>query len=64
MEKIHKPFKYLEVISFEGGVVKRLDVTNESDRNIDRIEIGVNINLNHELFYTSLYDGDEKREVI
>lgn len=58
-------FKYLEVKSYNNGeVVKRLDVSNESDRSIDRIERGLNINLNHEAFYTFSYESEYKLDVI
>lgn len=58
-------FKYLEVKSYDNGkVVKRLDVSNESDRSIDRIERGLNINLNHEAFYTFSYESEYKQDVI
>lgn len=58
-------FKYLEVKSYDNGeVVKRLDVSHESDRSIDRIERGLNINLNHEKFYTFSYESEYKLDVI
>ena len=58
-------FKYLEVKSYDNGnVVKRLDVSNESDRSIDRIERALNINLNHEAFYTFSYESEYKQDVI
>lgn len=58
-------FKYLEVKSYDNGkVVKRLDVSNESDRSVDRIERGLNINLNHEAFYTFSYESEYKQDVI
>ena len=58
-------FKYLEVKSYDNGkVVKRLDVSNETDRSIDRIERGLNINLNHEAFYTFSYESEYKQDII
>ena len=58
-------FKYLEIKSYEDGkVVKRLDVTGQSDRSIDRVERGMNINLNHEAFYTFSYDSEYKLDTI
>lgn len=58
-------FKYLEVKSYDNGeVVKRIDVSNESDRSIDRIERGMNINLNHKDFYTFSYASENKLDVI
>lgn len=40
-------YKYLEVTLNNGSVVKRLDVSGESDLNIEKIESGMNQNLNH-----------------
>ena len=58
-------FKYLEIKSYEDGkVVKRLDVTGYGDRQLDRIESGMNINLNHEAFYTFSYDSEYKLDTI
>lgn len=57
--------KYLEIISYkEKSVVKRLDVTNESERNIERIETGININLNHDEYYTWINESETVLEII
>jgi len=58
-------FKYLEIKSYEDGkVVKRLDVTGKSDRIIDQVERGMNINLNQKAFYTFSYDSEYKLPTI
>lgn len=44
---------YLEIREYKTDkVVKRYDVTNSSSRMIDKFEDGLNINLNHDKFYT------------
>lgn len=58
-------FKYIEIKEYENGkVVKRIDVSNESDHNMDKIESGMNINLNHEKYYTFSYDSEVKLETV
>lgn len=58
-------FKYLEII--ERGtetVVLRMDVSSQSDRNIERTENGMNINLNHADYYTKLNESETELELI
>ena len=44
---------YLEIREYKTDkVVKRYDVTKSSSRMIDKFEDGLNINLNHDKFYT------------
>ena len=44
---------YLEIKEYKTDkVVKRIDVTGKTDRMIDKIDSGMNINLNHEKYYT------------
>lgn len=41
-------------------VVKRVDVTGKSDRQVNKIEDGININLDLENYYTLIVvDGEE-----
>ena len=48
-------FKYIEIVKDEFNVVvKRMNVTGYSDRRTEKIEIGVNINLNHNLYTTRI----------
>lgn len=45
--------KYIEIIkSASGEVIQRLDITDVSERSADRMESGVNINLNHKEYHT------------
>ena len=51
--KINKMNKYIEIKEFgTDKVVKRFDVTGKHDRMIDKFDDGLNINLNHDKFYT------------
>jgi hypothetical protein len=53
--------KYIEIIKMSGNVViKRMDVTVRADRQIERIESGVNINLNHNEFFTDVNEYDKE----
>jgi len=48
-----KYYKYLEIRRFRNcEAVKRFDITGKSAREIERLEQGVNTNLNHEDFFT------------
>lgn len=52
-------FKYLEIIKTDTKeVVKRIDVTDKSERTIERTEMGMNINLNHAEYYTTETDSE------
>lgn len=45
--------KNIEIVEFETGkVVESIDVSNKSFKTIERIERGININLNHNSYYT------------
>lgn len=45
--------RYIRVIEYKSDkVVKSIDVTGKSERQIDKIDRGLNINLNHEEYYT------------
>lgn len=46
--------RYIKVISYETKeVVEKIDVTGRSEREIERCERGLNINLNHDKYYTT-----------
>lgn len=50
---MEKKYKYIEIIKYSSGeVVKRIDVSGMSQRNIDRIDSGMNRNMNHAEYYT------------
>jgi len=54
---------YIEVKAFKGGeVIHRIEVTGKSERTIDRIDTGLNLNLNHELYYTTVNEYDYKQD--
>ena len=56
--------KYIEIIENDTLlVVHRINVTGSSDRTIDRAESGVNLNLNHGKFHTTVC-GYEHEQVI
>ena len=58
-------FKYLEVKTWDdGGVVKRLDVSLKSERQIDAIDSGMNRNLNHDKYYTCDYESEVELDTI
>jgi len=51
--------KYIEITAFEGNKVsRRIDVSDKGERGIDRIERGININLNHNEFYTNIVESE------
>lgn len=61
---MEKKFKYLEIIRYKGGeVVKRIDVTGKSQHNIDRIDSGMNMNLNHTDYYTCESEYESEQEL-
>jgi len=63
MEK--KLFKYIEIKKYENGeVVKRLDVSDKSDRSAATIESGMNRNLNHETYYTFSFESETELPTI
>jgi len=49
--------KYLEIVHYNGDVDTRIDVSTQSQHNIDRIERGANINLNHANYYTRVIES-------
>lgn len=52
--------KYIEIVAYGSDeVVKRLEVTGKSNREIERIDRGMNINLNHEDYYTREVSDDD-----
>ena len=68
MKKLNKEtplFKYLEIKSYDDGrAIKRMVVSDKSDREIEKIERGLNIQLNHEKYYTFTYESDHEYEKI
>ncbi len=55
-------FVYVEVVSFDTDkVVNRIDVTKNSERSRERVENGLNINLNHDKYFTRIQTYSESK---
>lgn len=53
--------KYLEIRRLDNDVaIKRIDLTGKSDRDIERIERGANINLDHRHYYTEVVESEKE----
>lgn len=49
--------KYLGVISFsDNAVIKRFNITNKNDMEIDRLERRLNMNYNDDKYYTNIWE--------
>lgn len=58
-------FKYLEIVKKETNeIVKRMDITNQSERQIERIEMGVLMNLNVKEYHIKIATSETKLERI
>lgn len=58
-------FTYIQIIETASGkVVSRVDVTGSSERTIERIESGMNINLNHDQYHTDVVTSEKSLEEI
>lgn len=58
-------FKYVEIKNYENGKVeKRYDVSDRSNGMIDKFERGLNINLNHNKFYTFSFESEIKLDAV
>lgn len=58
-------YKYLEIVKDKGNeVVKRLNVSDKSERSIEKIEKGMNINLNHNEYTVQYKESDTELPVI
>jgi hypothetical protein len=54
-------YKYIEIKKFSNDeITSRIDVSNKSERLLEKTEKGVNINLNHEEYYTDINYSDSK----
>jgi len=55
---------YIEITAFANSeVIKRIDVTGQTERSIDKVDDGLNFNLNHELYYTRIKEYETKQDV-
>lgn len=53
--------KVIQVLSYEDDeIIHEVDVTGKSDQQIDRVENGMNINLNHNEYYTQVADIEDR----
>jgi hypothetical protein len=53
---------YIEVIEYETKrVVKRINMTGKTGRQIDKVMDGMEINMNHDQFYTHINKSERKR---
>lgn len=58
-------YKYIEVINKSNkSVVNRFNMSEFPNKIIDRIEIELNINLNHDLFYINQNESITELELI
>lgn len=56
---------YFEIIEkATKEVIKRLDVTDRSERERNRIEMGANINLNAREYYTTITESETELPII
>jgi len=57
-------FKYIEIIHTQSGIVThRINATDKSERSIERVEAGVNINLNHDKYHTDTKESETELEL-
>lgn len=57
-------YKYIEIVEKSTNkATPRIDVTGGSERGIERVEDGVNINLNHNEFYTRITESEIKLDL-
>ena len=58
-------FKYIEIKNYDNGKVeKRYDVSDRGNGMIDKFERGLNINLNHDKFYTFSFESETKLDAV
>lgn len=58
-----KCYTYIEVVRFtDQRVVKRVDVTGRSSRSADKVERGMNTNMNHAEYFTRVKTFNEPQE--
>jgi hypothetical protein len=54
---------YICVVRYSNGeIVKKVDVTGKGERMVDKVDRGMNINLNHDEFYTVEMNDKELKE--
>lgn len=56
--------KYLEILCFEKKEVhQRINISSISERRIKKLENGMNINLNHNEYYTRQIESEEDLKI-
>lgn len=61
----NKKYKYLEIINRETkDVSRRMDVSLHNWSRVEKIEDGVEINLDHDKYYVYTFSSEEKLESI
>ena len=54
-------YKYIEIIeTAKGNIVKRIDVSGKSERQADKVEMGVLRNMNLTDFFTKIVESETK----
>jgi hypothetical protein len=54
---------YICIISYENGeIIDKIEVTGKGERSIDRVDRGINININHEKYYTVEMNEQELKD--
>ena len=57
-------FTYIEIKRYDDDTaVARVDVSNSSERSVEQVERGMNINLNHSEYFTSVVNSEIELEL-
>lgn len=58
-------YTYIEIVAYANGeTIHRIDATGQSEKNIEKICNGIELNLNHDEYYASVEDCEEPLELI
>jgi hypothetical protein len=61
----HKTFGYLEIVAYKGQeVIRRIDITDKSEPQIEKLDNGINRQMNHAEYYTFIRESDVKLDEI
>lgn len=65
MEKKTFKYHYLEVVAYsDNKVIRRFDITDKSEIQIERLDNGIKRKMNHTYYYTFIRESDIKLEEI
>lgn len=57
---MNNKFKYIEIKSYKGDeIALRIDITGKSERDIEKAEEAMGMNLNHNEFYIEIIESDK-----